>query len=225
VLRRTTDKLGLIRLTTAWTWGSHHFPPYKIFCVFTWGPHPNGILSQDSQMGVLEFPQLGLSQLWRPITLRENLRLWWSLKQSSSPCWELFNGILHATCTLGNRVNSQLLMVGSQTTNLIPILSFDHDLCFRCPNGSCKFISDIYVLIAFQWYKKLFEPMGFDSYNYTLKIWEPIWDWIPTMGVHLGVWGFIPSHSLHSREHVMWLPGFPFGPQPCKPLPWSRAQG
>jgi hypothetical protein len=22
------------------------------------------------------------------------------------------------------------------------------------------------------------------------------------MGVHLGVWGFIPSHSLHSREHV-----------------------
>ncbi len=27
------------------------------------------------------------------------------------------------------------------------------------------------------------------------------------MGVHLGVWGFIPSHSLHSREHVMWLSG------------------
>ncbi len=22
------------------------------------------------------------------------------------------------------------------------------------------------------------------------------------MGVHLGVWGFMPSHSLHSREHV-----------------------
>jgi hypothetical protein len=24
----------------------------------------------------------------------------------------------------------------------------------------------------------------------------------PNMGVHLGVWGFIPSHSLHSRKHV-----------------------
>jgi hypothetical protein len=23
----------------------------------------------------------------------------------------------------------------------------------------------------------------------------------------------------------MWLPGFPLGPHPCKPLPWSRAQG
>jgi len=39
----------------------------------------------------------------------------------------------------------------------------------------------------------------------------------PNMGVHLGVWGFIPSHSLdslHSREHVMWLPGLLLGPQP-----------
>ncbi len=38
------------------------------------------------------------------------------------------------------------------------------------------------------------------------------------MGVHLGMWGFIPSHSLHSWEHVMWLPGLPLGPQPCNPL-------
>jgi hypothetical protein len=39
----------------------------------------------------------------------------------------------------------------------------------------------------------------------------------PNMGVHLGVWGFIPSHSLdslHSREHVMWLSGLLLGPQP-----------
>jgi hypothetical protein len=25
---------------------------------------------------------------------------------------------------------------------------------------------------------------------------------IPKMGAHLGVWGFIPSHFLHSQEHV-----------------------
>jgi hypothetical protein len=39
----------------------------------------------------------------------------------------------------------------------------------------------------------------------------------PNMGVHLGVWGNEPSHSLdslHSREHVMWLPGLLLGPQP-----------
>ncbi len=38
------------------------------------------------------------------------------------------------------------------------------------------------------------------------------------MGGHLGVWRFIPSHSLHSREHVKWLPSLPLGPQPCNPL-------
>jgi hypothetical protein len=30
--------------------------------------------------------------------------------------------------------------------------------------------------IAFQWYKELFKAMGFDPCNYTLKIWESIWD-------------------------------------------------
>ncbi len=40
----------------------------------------------------------------------------------------------------------------------------------------------------------------------------------PNMGVLLGVWGFIPSHSLHSWEHVKWFPSLPFGSQPCNPL-------
>jgi hypothetical protein len=49
----------------------------------------------------------------------------------------------------------------------------------------------------------------------------------PNVGVHLGVWGFIPSHSLdflHSREHVMWLPGLFLGPHFATPLPWSQAK-
>jgi len=44
----------------------------------------------------------------------------------------------------------------------------------------------------------------------------------PNVGVHLGVWGFTPSHSLdslHSQEHVMWLPSLLLGPQPYKPPP------
>ncbi len=55
----------------------------------------------------------------------------------------------HVTCTQVNRVDFQLLMVGSQTANLTLGFSFCHNLCFRCPNGSCKFILDIYVSIVF----------------------------------------------------------------------------
>ncbi len=55
--------------------GSHHLPLYNILCVSPWGPHLNGILSQDSQVGIMEFPQLGLPQLWGPIILCANFRL------------------------------------------------------------------------------------------------------------------------------------------------------
>jgi hypothetical protein len=37
--------------------------------------------------------------------------------------------------------------------------------------------------------------MGFDPYNRSLKMWEFIGTPIPKVGAHLGVWGFIPSHS------------------------------
>ncbi len=78
-------------------------------------------------------------------------------------------------------------MVESQIGNLTLDLSFGHNLCFRCPNGSCKPILDIYVLIAFQWCKKNFNPMGFDPYNHSLKIWESITPSTPKVGIHLGV--------------------------------------
>jgi len=141
--------------------GSHHLPPYNILCTSPQGPHPNGILSQDAQVGVLKSPKLGLVQLWGPITSRANLGLRWGLKKSCSLHWELSNGMLHATWTQVNWVNSQLLVVGSQIANLTIGLSFGHNLCFRCPNGSCKPILSIYVLIAFQWYKELCNPLGF----------------------------------------------------------------
>jgi hypothetical protein len=92
-----------------------------------------------------------------------------------------------ATYTQGNRVDSQLLVVGNQIVNLTPNLSFGHNLCFKCPNGSCEHILDIYVLIAFQWYKGLFNPMGFDPCNRSLKIWESIGTLTPKVGAHLGV--------------------------------------
>jgi hypothetical protein len=118
----------------------------------------------------------------------------------------------HTTCTWGNRGDSWLLMVGSQTTNLTLNPSFGHNLCFKCLNGSCKPILDIYASIDLQWYKELFNPMGFDLYNRPLKIWESIGTPIPKMKVHLGVWGFIPSHSfafLGTQDVILGLPSWP----------------
>jgi len=118
--------------------GSHHLPPYNILCDSPRDPHPNGILSWNSQMEVLKLPKLGLSQLWGTITLRTNLWLKSRLKQSCSPCQELSNGMLHVIYTQRNRVDSWLLVVRSQTANLTHGPSFGHNLCFRCPNESCE---------------------------------------------------------------------------------------
>jgi hypothetical protein len=103
--------------------------------------------------------------------------------------------MLYDTCTQGNGGDSQLLVVGGQIANLIPGPSFSHNLCFKCSNGSCELILDIFVPRDFQWYRELFNPMGFDPWNYSLKIQKSIGTPTPKVGVHLDVWGFIPSHS------------------------------
>jgi hypothetical protein len=123
--------------------GSHHLPPYSTLCASPWGPHPNGILSWDSQVGVPKFPNFELPRLWGPIIFSENLQLIWGLKKSCSSRRELSNGMWHVTFTQGNRVNSWLLVAGSQIVNLTLGPSFDHNLCFKCPNGSCEPILDI----------------------------------------------------------------------------------
>ncbi len=124
-----------------------------------------------------------------------DLWLRWGNNQSCSPHWELSNDMWHATWKQGNQSDSWLLVVKSQIDNLIPDLSFGHNLCFKYPNGSCKLILDIYVPRTFQWYKEPFNPMGFDSCNCFLKIWKSIWTSTPKVGAHLGVREFIPSHS------------------------------
>jgi len=104
--------------------------------------------------------------------------------------------MLHTTFMRGNKGDSWLLMVGSQIANLILGPSFGHNLCVKCPNGSCEPILNIYVPKAFQWYKDLFNLMGFNPCNRSLKIRESTETPTPKVGTHLGVWGFIPSHSL-----------------------------
>jgi hypothetical protein len=129
----------------------------------------------------------------------------------------------HVACTQGNRVDSWLLVVGSQIVNLTLGLSFGHNLCYKCPNEQCEPILDIYTSIDFQWYKELFKAMSFDSYNCALKIWESFRDSNSQHGsslvsVRVHSLTHEPSHYLHSREHVMWFSGFFLGPQPHNPL-------
>jgi len=143
VLGQAMGNPKLTWLTTAWTRGSHHLPPYSILCASPLHLHPNGTFSQDSQSGVPKLSWFGLSRLWAFITFCSNLRLGQGLKQTCSSTWEFFNGMLHSTCTHRDRVDSWLLVVGSQIANLTPDPSFDHNLCYICPNGSCKAILDI----------------------------------------------------------------------------------
>jgi hypothetical protein len=93
-------------------------------------------------------------KLCETITLCLHLRLGQGLKQSCSSRRELSNGVLHSPWTHRGRVDSWLLVVGSQIASLTHGLSFCHNLCWRFPNGSCEPIFDIYTLIAFQWYKE-----------------------------------------------------------------------
>ncbi len=100
----------------------------------------------------------------------------------------------------GNHGDSWFLVVGSQIGNLPPDPSFDHNLCFKCLNESCKPILNIYVPRAFQQYKDFFNPMSLDPCNCPLKIWKSIGTPTPKMGAHLGVWDSFPHTFLHSRN-------------------------
>jgi hypothetical protein len=156
-------------------------------------------------VGVLKLPKSGLPQLWSPITLCADLRSRWGLKQSCNLCWDLSNGMWHITCTQGNQVDSQLLVVGSQTANLTPGLSFGHNLCFRCPNGWCEPILNIYVSITFHiknfsrhWVFTLaitFRTFGSLS-GLELPTWEFTWE----------CEGSFPHTLLHSQGMRMRLP-------------------
>jgi len=106
----------------------------------------------------------------------------------------------HSTYTLLKHGDSWLLMVGNQIDTLIPDPSFSHNLCCKYSNGSCQPILDIYVLKAFQWYKEVFNLMSFDPWNYFMKIQNSIRTLTPKVGVHMGVYGFIPSHFITFRE-------------------------
>jgi hypothetical protein len=155
---------------------------------------------------------LGLSQLWGPITLCADLQLRWGLKKSCSLHQDLSKSMLDATCMQEKRVDSRLLVVRSQIANLTSGSSFGHNLCFKCPNGTCNPILDINVPKDFKWYKELLKPLSFDPYNHPLKIWESTGIPSPKVGVAFKVWGFIPSHFSTLPRACGVTFGLPFGP-------------
>jgi hypothetical protein len=117
-------------------------------------------------------PGFGLPRLCEFIILCSDLRLGWGLKQTCSFRWGLSNNVSHSICTHQGRVDSQLLVVGSQTSSLTLGPSFCHNLCCICPNGSCKAIFDIYTSRPFQRHEKHLKAKCFDPWNWTLKFWE-----------------------------------------------------
>jgi hypothetical protein len=62
--------------------------------------------------------------------------------------------------------------LASKEIEVIRSPSFGHNSCLKCPNGSCEPTLDIYFPRAFQWYKEIFNPMGFDPWKNSLKIRE-----------------------------------------------------
>jgi hypothetical protein len=167
-----------------WTHKTHHGPnsgeattfPHIVFSAPLYDTCIQmAFLSRDSQGGVPKLSRFGFPPLCGVITLCPDLRLGWGLKQTCSSRRELSNSVPHSTYTHPGRVDSRLLMVGSQTASLTPGLSFCHNLCCRCPNDSCEPLFDIYISINFQWYKKCHNARCFDPCNRTLKFRESRW--------------------------------------------------
>jgi hypothetical protein len=62
----------------------------------------------------------------------------------------------------------------------------------------------IYISIAFQWYKEVLNPFGFDPCNHSQNIQKSTRTITLKMKFPLGVWGFIPSHFLSLLGFLFW---------------------
>jgi hypothetical protein len=122
--------------------GSHHLPPYSIFCAAPRRLHPNGSFSWDSQVGVPKLSRVRVPELRELIS--PDCQVWSrrGLNQSCSSLQELSNAMSHSRFGCREEVDSWLLVVRSQIANLTPGPSFAHNLGCRCPNDQCEAILD-----------------------------------------------------------------------------------
>jgi hypothetical protein len=88
--------------------------------------------------------------------------------------WKIWPHVVNQSYFSMSTINHLLyFVVGSQTASLTCGLSFFLNLCFKCPNESCKPILDIYISIAFKWYKELPNARCFDPYNCSWSFGSP----------------------------------------------------
>jgi hypothetical protein len=73
-------------------------------------------------------PDFGLPGLWNIISSRPDLGSGQGLNQTCSPLGELSNAVSHSPSARRERVDSRLLVVGSQTGSLTLDPSFAHNL-------------------------------------------------------------------------------------------------
>jgi hypothetical protein len=119
-----------------------------------------------------EIVPVGVPGLWDFIAPRPDLGSGWGLNQSCSPQRELSNAMLHSRSARQERVDSRLLVVGSQTASLTPGPSFAHNLSCRCPNDKCEAIFNIYVSRPFQWHQERLNARCFGPCCRALNIQE-----------------------------------------------------
>ncbi len=96
----------------------------------------------------------GVPGLWELITPDFRVGSQRGLNKSCSLRRDLSNDVSHSQIGCREEVDSRLLVVGSQTGSLTPGPSFAHNLSFRCPNGQCEAIFDIYASRPFQWHQE-----------------------------------------------------------------------
>ncbi len=115
---------------------------------------------------------VGVPRLWELIT--PDCRVWSQrgLNQSCIPRRDLSNAVLHTQFGCREEVDSWLLLVGTHTTSLTPGPSFAHNLGYRCSNGPCEAIFDIYASRPFQWHQEHSNERCFGPCCRTLNIRE-----------------------------------------------------
>jgi hypothetical protein len=164
-----------------WTHLTHHGPnskeattfPHIIFSTLLHRAHAQMALCLGTpKVESWNCPVFRLPGLWAFITSHSNLRLGWGLKRTCSSLWELSNGVSHSTCTHRDRVDSRLLVARNQTASLTSGPSFNYNLCWKCLNGSCEAISDIYTSRPFQRCKEHLDVRCFDPCNHVLSFQE-----------------------------------------------------
>jgi hypothetical protein len=148
---------------------------------------------------------VGVPGLWDVISPRPDLGSGLGLNQSCSPQRELSNAMLHSRSARRERVDSWLLVVGSQTASLTPGPSFAHNLGFRCSNCQCEAIFDIYVSRPFQWHQEQSKVRCFRPCCWALNIQESRRTPIPQL---FQVLGFTPHLAkVGLRQPIHWWYG------------------